>query len=82
MTILPKLGDVDMNGYVNPVDATLVNKSSKSPLPSEQTVGLEVQGRIFKYRVVDVDKNLYINPVDATSINKAGSVPLKPFYLY
>ena len=76
-----KLGDVDMNGYINPVDATAINKDGSSPLPSENTVGLEKQGRFFRYRVIDVDKNLYVNPVDATAVNKSSSVPLIPFYV-
>lgn len=78
--ILPRLGDVNMDTILNSADATTVRKALKKKLPSEETVGSEAQGRLYRYRVADVNKDTVVNSADATAIGKNLKFPIVQFY--
>lgn len=78
--ILPRLGDVDMDTYIAVGDSKLIATDSSRPLPSESTLGLETQGRLFKYRVADVDHDTYIAVGDVKLIVTDSLKPIKGLY--
>ena len=80
ISILPKLGDVDMDTYIAVGDSKLISTNSSKPLPSETFSGLEVEGRLFKYRVADVDMDTYIAVGDVKLVATANIKPIKELY--
>lgn len=67
LIVVPNVGDVDLDTYVNAIDANKIRQNSFLVGSSDDS---HRDTRLMQYRVVDVDKDTYCNAIDANIINQ------------